>query len=743
MKRKAPPPTTQQQQQQQQQQQHQQPLGTVTRCRRSGVVALVVVVAVAVAVAASVGMPMAYTMHYTPYRAQPGALGTNIAATPTPTSNSRAVASVIAACMGRHSALARALPSWRRIRGVGEIILVDWSSEPELTLALDPPDNDPPTHLVRVDKEPRWVLSRAYNLAASRASFPLLLKVDCDYLSTNASFLEEHFSPDDASRARVFLAGDWRSAKSANELHLNGLLVLRKADFDAVGGFDERIQTYGWDDTDLHARLERDGVSRRELKPGKWFTHLPHSDGARSLPNTPANNQTGDVAPFILVQTNRLLLAALKHPWSAHDRLGRGSTYSYASTSTRLSATFIPPALATLVPAPQLLSAQREARTLYLSRFGLPRSFLREFHSETVLLPLTKEFHARARAGNYDAPRLLVIHVTSGLGNRMRTLASGVSLARRQGRVPVVVWEANDHCDARFAELFDASALRGVVVLDAWPFAWPFPSQTRFPASQAWTKAFDIVNLVASEERAGVDAGLQFTSRGNFKGKIRNRAHKHLYVRTPSLLYLATNKPDPANVLMRTELVPVPEVRGKVEELARRFGLRESSVVGVHVRTRPLSEDVASVDPVKEYSPRFASRIAVARAKSANVSLVVVEMVRRVRSNGVKRFFVSADAPGVVEEIRAELGGVEGLESVDVVEQPDACRDATRTLACVRSALVDVSCLGLTPRLLGSPHSSFSEVACRLAEGADAVAWDDRQHMFVVGVGFVDACDVS
>lgn len=39
-------------------------------------------------------------------------------------------------------------------------------------------------------------------------------------------------------------------------MHLNGAVFLRHADFWAVGGYDERIQTHGWnDDEDLYNLL--------------------------------------------------------------------------------------------------------------------------------------------------------------------------------------------------------------------------------------------------------------------------------------------------------------------------------------------------------------------------------------------------------------------------------------------------------------------------------------------------------
>ena len=75
--------------------------------------------------------------------------------------------SLVTACMNREAHLRRSLPEWLRLPGLGEIVVVDWSNErslEELT-ALDPR-----VRVVRVQGEPRWVLSYAYNLGVARAA---------------------------------------------------------------------------------------------------------------------------------------------------------------------------------------------------------------------------------------------------------------------------------------------------------------------------------------------------------------------------------------------------------------------------------------------------------------------------------------------------------------------------------------------------------------------------------------------
>ena len=105
--------------------------------------------------------------------------------------------------------------------------------------------------LVSAPFEGAWNLARAYNLAARVATGQLLLKVDSDtYL--DPSFLGIHSL---RRLSRAFYAGDWRLAPDENAWHLNGVVLLRREDFNAVAGYDERMRRYGWDDTDLYHRL--------------------------------------------------------------------------------------------------------------------------------------------------------------------------------------------------------------------------------------------------------------------------------------------------------------------------------------------------------------------------------------------------------------------------------------------------------------------------------------------------------
>ena len=75
--------------------------------------------------------------------------------------------SLVAVVRDRAESLLRVLPSWARVAGVGELVLVDWGSSPPLRVALRAHAfSDARLRLVHAPHEREWNLARAYNLAA-------------------------------------------------------------------------------------------------------------------------------------------------------------------------------------------------------------------------------------------------------------------------------------------------------------------------------------------------------------------------------------------------------------------------------------------------------------------------------------------------------------------------------------------------------------------------------------------------
>jgi hypothetical protein len=184
--------------------------------------------------------------------------------------------SLVSACMNRQDNLLRVLPSWLA-SGVDEIIIVDWSSTQPLGPMLAHID-DARLRVVRIDDEPRWILTHAFNVGLRLARHAMVFKLDAD-IQLAPGFLEQN-----CLGQGEFVRGFWKSAIDAGEpdqRYVNGSFGAFKADLRSVGYYNERILTYGWDDSDLYARLAgRLGRAGRLLAHGS-LRHLPQDESQR------------------------------------------------------------------------------------------------------------------------------------------------------------------------------------------------------------------------------------------------------------------------------------------------------------------------------------------------------------------------------------------------------------------------------------------------------------------------------
>ena len=225
--------------------------------------------------------------------------------------------SLVTCAMNRTENLLRALPSWLSHDEISEIIIVDWSSKEEVRNALmDAGMTDPRIRVLRVDDEPRWILSYAFNCGFRAARFNSILKVDADIVLSSDFFLKNHLVH------RSFIAGNWRTAASGQN-YVNGFFYVPKAALAVVGGFSEYITTYGWDDDDIYSRLLEAGYQRFDVMPA-CVHHLPHSDDDRI--NAP-REEDGETLLHSFMEGTRFLIrrnryiAALMPTWNERSHL--------------------------------------------------------------------------------------------------------------------------------------------------------------------------------------------------------------------------------------------------------------------------------------------------------------------------------------------------------------------------------------------------------------------------------------
>ncbi|MCP9849564.1 glycosyltransferase family 2 protein [Cyanobium sp. Morenito 9A2] len=197
-----------------------------------------------------------------------------------------------------------------------EHLIVDWSSNEPLRREDLPAD--PRLRLVRVEGESIWNLCRAYNFAISLARGPWILKLDADCWPT-AAFEPTLVLPDGSGSSGP---GEGAYALGSGPDGRKGQFLIALTLFTAVGGFNEYLVGYGFDDKDLKIRL---GVfSRREplAIPPPWLEVIAHTDAERAElwsgeQRSLIGQSLGTARMRASRLSNRLLVAY--HPWSSHS----------------------------------------------------------------------------------------------------------------------------------------------------------------------------------------------------------------------------------------------------------------------------------------------------------------------------------------------------------------------------------------------------------------------------------------
>ena len=178
--------------------------------------------------------------------------------------------SVVCGVMDREEHLLESLPTWLACPEVGEVVLVDWSSKK----AILPPD-DPRVVIVRVEGQRHWHPSKCHNLGLRLTTCPKILRLDADH-QLKEDFFERH----QLDRPNHFFCVDQPSVCDTDEIHLAGVVYAWRTELMVVGGYNERIATYGYEDNDLVERLKGLG-SLASWVQIDTLHHIPHSDAAR------------------------------------------------------------------------------------------------------------------------------------------------------------------------------------------------------------------------------------------------------------------------------------------------------------------------------------------------------------------------------------------------------------------------------------------------------------------------------
>lgn len=333
-----------------------------------------------------------------------------------------------------------------------------------------------------------------------------------------------------------------------------------------------------------------------------------------------------------------------------------------------------------------------------------------------------------AACDHTSASRMMVVEPMNGLANRLRTLASAAALSRRHGRHLLVIWRTDVHCGARFRALFELS--RDTPILAVFDVAGavtePMRTDSEDTVDHAW-------------RRWAVHDTMQKTLLLRQRAALLNMTgeRRHLYVRSSSVL-----NPEPAVPwrVANAELARLRPARA-VGDRAASLTLRLKHSVCLHIRHVPLSDDVAGIAQ-SEYGAVDAAITSFWRNVSAP-SVFATEAARLIHGNvQLREVFVAADRSEWIDEMRDRLAGLAAVWSLLDVNDASAKHDSgceSRSEHCVENALVDLLCLSRCAVLIGSPWSSFTEVAARLRGERVRLAGIDFAQVSAASLGGVSA----
>ncbi len=183
--------------------------------------------------------------------------------------------SIVTTCKGRLHNLKRTLPEFLKQENA-EVIVVDYDC-PDGTadyVARVHPD----ARVVKVTDKPRFNLPHARNLGAAQARGEILVFLDADVVIAGhfVKYVGEHLH----ERSFAHFAPPARNS-------LRGQSAVWRADFDAVGGYDDLMDGYGGEDLDFYMRLRLAGGKPVLLAPNLVLEVIEQTTAERERYRSP------------------------------------------------------------------------------------------------------------------------------------------------------------------------------------------------------------------------------------------------------------------------------------------------------------------------------------------------------------------------------------------------------------------------------------------------------------------------
>uniref|UniRef100_A0A7S0ZHC5 Uncharacterized protein n=1 Tax=Timspurckia oligopyrenoides TaxID=708627 RepID=A0A7S0ZHC5_9RHOD len=665
-------------------------------------------------------------------------------------SNASLSVALITSCGDEHSSsLQAALSTWTEVEFVNQIIVVDWPQllqDSDVSLIQTHRDG---VQVVRIQdgdenslENGHWmkdVLRRralGYTLASTFAVHDWILKVPCN-CALSPSILRGIVNRIRAGESMHSL--DIRCGGGFSER----VMFILKSQFWKANAYDERpgLDTTMFSDSVTPYLLDEmfsvvednfiDELQRQMPKESQSYSF--DQTGVLNLPVLSSHTErsaSGIELTRILLKGFMSAMRSLE-PWDGShsaqycvtNRVPKNTQQMLVlSPCSNISEKFETGENATVshfsVNHDRMWSAEWMHSRIIREAFKLPRDLLASMDAQQLNTLKDKLVQRKVENHVDQTPRILLVQVMHGLGNRLRTLASALSYARNTNRTLIVLWQIDSHVTAAFEDLFDAEQ-SDFIVISQMKASWEDLNQLKNGErvkgldSITWINNFDFYNYMDGEV-------------GSVKSEsIRSDPQKHVFLRSSSILEADDSRLcswDSSNEELR-KLSPSLPVMEQFSVI--RNGLQSvpfQSIHPVHIRCRSLKQDI--LDPTisveHEYSAESASEMDLWRMKASPKTFE--SKIHQILSTESPQsvFLIAADDNAAVEYLRSSVGTQHVINIGALKDSSFSINcDGNRESICVQRAFAEALVLAYYAQsnqypLLGSNWSSFTELIQRL-----------------------------
>ena len=292
-----------------------------------------------------------------------------------------------------------------------------------------------------------------------------------------------------------------------------------------------------------------------------------------------------------------------------------------------------------------------------------------------------------------SSTKYVLVDAKNGLGNRMRALASAMSVAAALGRPVLLIWVSDLHCNCSYRRLF-AQPL---------PFAL---LDEEIPRANLTDDEFQVYNYMRPEPGAVKDAFVEAD------------LNRHLYFKSAFIM----NHPAGGWKFAQRQiqrLTPVDRIAEMLQANKKMVGLHVRNVFDAprDAQTNTSVTGAAAVEGAqKEYGAEGARQLMMWR-KASHWTNFVPRMIALLRENSFRnphglaqsplQFYLAADSEDAYTGLTKRFPN-------RIKFQPRSCaseRCDFRDCEGMLYSIVDMLNLGRTKLILGSGWSSYSEVA--------------------------------